>query len=390
MFGSRRRQETPREPYRTSPDGKPRHQKIVIFDEKARRDEWFGILENCRGHILRELPLVHGMVVLVDEDESGDVESLASKRAGVVRVDDDLDIEMAYELGSLAWGPRTREDIPWGVARIHLEGVDKSGRGVKVAVLDTGVDQTHPDLAGNIKANHTLLSGAISARDDNGHGTHVIGTIAALHNGIGITGVAPKASVYAVKVLDSKGSGKLSTLIEGIGWCLDKGIKVVNMSLSSSKENQTFRDGIQNARRAGMSMVCAAGNEGPTANSVGYPAKYVETIAVTATNKDDGIADFSSRGREVALCAPGVDILSTWPGRKYRRSSGTSMASPHVAGAVALLLEADSSLSPSDIKSILQSSADRLDGASSDEQGAGIINVSAALARVSKKRVLGP
>ena len=108
-----------------------------------------------------------------------------------------------------------------------------------------------------------------------------------------------------------------------------------------------------------------------------------------AIDQNDKIADFSSRGREVTLSAPGVDILSTWPGRKYRKSTGTSMAAPHVTGTVALLLEADPGLSPSEIKSILQASADRLDGVNQDEQGAGVLNVAQALSRISKKRTRG-
>jgi subtilisin len=135
-------------------------------------------------------------------------------------------------------------------------------------------------------------------------------------------------------------------------------------------------------------MVCAAGNSGPSANTVGYPAKYIETIAVAAINDKDAVADFSSRGREVAVSAPGVEILSTWPGRRYRKSTGTSMAAPHVTGAVALLLEADPALTPSEIKSILQSTSTPLSGAGPDEQGAGVIDVAAALARVARKRSL--
>ncbi|MDD3599027.1 MAG: S8 family serine peptidase, partial [Firmicutes bacterium] len=150
-----------------------------------------------------------------------------------------------------------------------------------------------------------------------------------------------------------------------------------------------FRDMVQNGRKAGITMVCAAGNRGPGSNSVGYPARYVESIAVAAIDQNDKIADFSSRGREVTLSAPGVDILSTWPGRKYRKSTGTSMAAPHVTGTVALLLEADPGLSPSEIKSILQASADRLDGVNQDEQGAGVLNVAQALSRISKKRTRG-
>jgi len=286
----------------------------------------------------------------------------------------------------MAWVPRLVENTPWGITRINLAGVDRTGRGVKVGVLDTGVDSSHPDIGRNVKGGMDIISGTASARDDNGHGTHVSGTIAALRNGVGVVGVAPDASVYSVKVLDSRGSGKLSNLVQGMEWCVSQQIKVVNLSLSASKENQTFRDVVLAARRAGITMVCAAGNSGPSPNSVGYPARYVETIAVAAVDDRDSVPNFSSRGREIAVSAPGVDVLSTWPGRRYRKSSGTSMAAPHVTGAVALMLEADPALTPSEVKSILQSTSVPLAGAGPDEQGAGVIDVAAALARVSKKR----
>ena len=369
-----------------SESGRRRQQKIVIFDKAVDRADWVGILSSCRGCVLRELPLVNGLLVLVDEDEATDVQSLVSSRAGVLRVDDDIDISMVFEVGRMAWGPRLVENTPWGITRINLAGVDRTGRGVKVGVLDTGIDSSHPDIGRNVKGGMDIISGTASARDDNGHGTHVSGTIAALRNGVGVVGVAPDASVYSVKVLDSRGSGKLSNLVQGMEWCVSQQIKVVNLSLSASKENQTFRDVVLAARRAGITMVCAAGNSGPSPNSVGYPARYVETIAVAAVDDRDSVPNFSSRGREIAVSAPGVDVLSTWPGRRYRKSSGTSMAAPHVTGAVALMLEADPALTPSEVKSILQSTSVPLAGAGPDEQGAGVIDVAAALARESKTR----
>lgn len=375
-----------RSSFRFSESGRRRQQKIVVFDKDVDRADWMGILSSCRGHVLKELPFVHGLLVLVDEDEAADVESLASSRSGVLRVDDDIDIDMVFEVGRLAWGPKLVENTPWGISRINLKGVDRTGRGVKVGVLDTGIDSVHPDIGRNVKGGMDAIGGTASARDDNGHGTHVSGTIAALRNGVGVVGVAPDASVYSVKVLDSRGSGKLSNLVQGMEWCVGQQIKVVNLSLSASKDNQTFRDVVQSARKAGITMVCAAGNSGPSPNTVGYPAKYIETIAVAAINDDDAVANFSSRGREIAVSAPGVDVLSTWPGRRYRKSSGTSMAAPHVTGAVALMLEADPALTPSEIKSILQSTSVPVAGAGSDEQGAGVIDVAAALARVAKKR----
>jgi subtilisin len=374
-----------------SASGRPRRQRIVVFDESVPRERWVETLAGCRGHILRELPLLNAVVVLVDEDEEMDVQHLMNTRAGVARVDDDIDIHL------VAGRPRPRgllmrlaarggDEVPWGVARLGLDGLPYTGKGVRIAVLDTGIDVNHPDLRTVSRQGFSVIDGKRPTADDNGHGTHVAGTIAAQRNGIGIVGVAPGATVYSVKVLDEKGSGKLSGLIEGLSWCIDHRIRVANLSLSSSTENQTFRDAIAAARKAGITLVCAAGNNGPGPNTVGYPAKFPEAVAVAATDENDEIATFSARGKEITVAAPGVNIKSTWPKRRYKTTSGTSMASPHVTGVVALMLEADPSLTPSEIKAVLQSTAARLPDLKPEEQGAGMINAASAIERVARKR----
>ncbi len=226
---------------------------------------------------------------------------------------------------------------PWGVVRIGAESAWSTyrGAGVNVAVIDTGIDLTHPDLKANIKGGINCIRPSKSPADDNGHGTHVAGTIAALNNSIGVVGVAPNASLYAVKVLNAAGSGSYSDIIEGIDWCANNDIQVANMSLGGSSDVQALEDACIAAQQAGVIIVAAAGNS--YGGSVGYPAAYPSVIAVSATDSSNKIAIFSSIGPEVEIAAPGVAIYSTYKGGAYATMSGTSMASPHVAGTIALM-----------------------------------------------------
>lgn len=177
-----------------------------------------------------------------------------------------------------------------------------------------------------------------SSDDDNGHGTHVAGIIAAADNSVGVVGTAPKAWLYAVKVLDRQGSGFVSDIIDGLQWSIANGMQVVNMSFGTSTDVPSLHEAISAAYKAGLVLVAAAGNSGPQDDTVLYPAKYEEVIAVSATDDADSLADWSSRGPEVELAAPGVNIYSTFRGGAYLALSGTSMASPHVAGAAALII----------------------------------------------------
>ncbi|SFR18261.1 Subtilase family protein [Desulfoscipio geothermicus DSM 3669] len=162
--------------------------------------------------------------------------------------------------------------------------------------MDTGIDLSHPDLLANIKGGYNAIKPNKSPADDNGHGTHVAGIIAAVNDNIGVVGVAPQAELYAVKVLSANGSGYLSDIIEGLEWCITNNMQVINMSLGTSSEVQSFHDAVIKVYNAGIVMVAAAGNSGPGDNTVEYPAKYEEVIAVSATSDNDAIASFSSRG----------------------------------------------------------------------------------------------
>ncbi len=234
------------------------------------------------------------------------------------------------------------ETIPAGVAQIKAPSAWDCSRGkvIKVAVLDTGIDYTHPDLAPNYKFGVSFVSTESSAMDFNSHGTHCAGTIAAAINDVGVVGVAPAAYLYAVKVLDKTGSGAWSNLIAGIDWCINKkNMNILSMSLGGTVAPSALATMCDAAWAKGVLLVAAAGNAGPPApggSTVIFPAKYNSVIAVSAIDSSNLIAGFSSYGPEVELCAPGVSVLSTIPGGGYGTKSGTSMACPHVSGAAAL------------------------------------------------------
>lgn len=266
--------------------------------------------------------------------------------------------------GDLDAVTQSAESIGWNISRIGADAAwtVSSGRDVNVAILDTGIDLDHPDLMANIEGGYMAIqTGAYSLpaaqtyNDDNNHGTHVAGIVAAVKdNGIGVVGVAPEADLYAVKVLDQNGSGYLSDIIEGIRWAIgtrtdaDPGnnIHIINMSLGTTSNVYLFQDAIIDAEDAGIMLVAAAGNNGPAEGTVTYPAAYPSVVAVGATDDQDAVASFSSRGVQVYLSAPGVAVLSTIATGGYAAYSGTSMASPHVAGAAALILQTNPLANP--------------------------------------------
>ncbi|MBA7671773.1 hypothetical protein ES703_79936 [subsurface metagenome] len=237
-------------------------------------------------------------------------------------------------------------DNSWGVKHIGAGIVhdgDNKGTGVKIAIIDSGVDYNHPDLNDNYAGGWDFVNNDSDPMDDDGHGTHVAGTIAAGDNGVGVVGVAPEARIYALKVLEG-GTGDYSDVIAAIQWAVDNGIQVTNNSYGSSGDpGTTVKAAFDNAYAVGVLHVAAAGNEGippGRGDNVIYPARWDSVIAVAATDENDNRARWSSTGPDVELSAPGVNINSTLPGGDYVRMSGTSMASPHVAGTAALVITA--------------------------------------------------
>jgi subtilisin family serine protease len=234
------------------------------------------------------------------------------------------------------------EQTDWGVERLGASKVwaRATGKGVRVAVLDTGCDLTHPDLAKGIVASKDFTGSRSGPSDVNGHGSHCCGTIGARKDGQGLIGVAPDCSLIVVKVLSDAGSGSDVGIAAGIDWATEQGADVISMSLGAAQPSGTIHEAVKRAVAKGVIVVAAAGNSGPGENTVGYPGAFAECVAVAASDDNDGIARFSSRGPQVYVTAPGVLIRSCYPGGRYAEMSGTSMATPHVAGAAALWVQA--------------------------------------------------
>ncbi|UPT75803.1 MAG: S8 family serine peptidase [Elusimicrobiota bacterium] len=267
---------------------------------------------------------------------------------------------------------------PWGIRRVNAasswETPRGQGAGAAVAVIDTGISRSHPDLAGQILGGFNALDAANPGKwdDDQGHGSHVAGTIAGKRDGKGVAGVAPLAKLYAVKVLDADGNGGYSDVIAGIEWVVKNKIPVANMSLGAEEGSEALKRAVAAATKAGLLIVAAAGNSG---GSVGYPAAYPETVAIAASDIKDGVAEFSSRGSEVDFIAPGVDVKSVDFGGGWTELSGTSMAAPHAAG-LAAIAWARGARTPAAIRSSLRGAASPLPGLGATLQGAGMIDAS--------------
>ena len=305
------------------------------------------------------------------------------------------------------------QTIPTGIRRIFadgnanldIDGIDDSRVDADVAVIDTGVDFEHPDLnvVGGVDCTVTTGTGPPWRRtfvcatdqgtggdDDHYHGTHVAGTIAALDNGVGVVGVAPGARIWAVKVLDSSGSGYTSGIVAGIDWIAQHGgIEVANMSLGGAGYSQAEYDAIQAAVNTGVAFAVAAGNDDADA-ALYSPAAFGNVLTVSAladfdglpgglgaptcrTDQDDTLADFSNWGPAVDVAAPGVCILSTYPIEQgsYGTISGTSMASPHVAGALALLASCSPAATEAQVHALYADVANAGNGDWTDDSGDG-------------------
>lgn len=233
----------------------------------------------------------------------------------------------------------SKQKFGWGITAFNLPEIWKQtqGENVTVAVLDTGCDLTHPDLKNNLLKGFNCIHKNSEPSDDNGHGTHVTGIICAENNEIGMVGVAPKAKVIPVKVLDKDGSGNLLNVAQGIRWAADQKVDFITLSLGSPNPVQQVRKAIQYAESKGIVTFCAAGNAGNT-HEIFYPANYPETIGIGSIAKDFNRSPFSCTGNDLDFLAPGSDIFSTVPVSWYAILSGTSMANPFVVGIACLLL----------------------------------------------------
>jgi subtilisin family serine protease len=361
--------------------------KIVVFEGSVNEQAQSEILAQFDGIIVRPLPIVNGVAVLLPASQG--IESAP----GVSSVEEDAVVSIQEE--TLGWGvDRIDADLAWSVS---------TGSAVKVAIIDTGIDKNHPDLVGNIKGGENFVRKGSRLDpnawgDDNGHGTHVAGIVAATDNDIGVIGTAPTAHLYGVKVLNRNGSGYLSDVIAGIEWAIGQRMDVINMSLGTTSDVGSLHSAVDKAYAAGIVVVAAAGNSGDTNpdNDVIYPARYGSVIAVAATDSGNLRAAWSSDGPEVELDAPGVGILSTYKGGGYRTLSGTSMATPHVSGTAALMkrtpvpaalaaydTDRSGSWNAAEIRTVLGATADDLGASGRDNYyGYGLVDAQEAVTGV--------
>jgi len=374
-------------------------QKIITFDA-AYKGAIDKSIENIGGKVTRKFTVVDALVaVFPDNIKDASIYSLK----GVSTVDEDSYLRWIEEapasmnsvqlpsmesaLGMIRTGEGwaapvfgeirpevtpAEKEIPWGVRRVNAAAAwdYTAGQGVKVAVIDTGVDYTHPDLAPNYKGGYNAIISTATPKDDHGHGSHVSGTIAGVKDLQGVVGIAPKVDLYGVKVLDKNGSGQYSWIVAGIEWAIQNHMDVINMSLGGGSGTEAMKQVMTKAKQAGVTVVCAAGNDsGP----VNFPAKYPEAIAVSASDSADKIASFSSRGAEIAVIAPGVNIYSVRKGGGYATMSGTSMACPHVAGLAALAIGGGAK-GPDAVRAALKAAATPLPGLKPTDQGAGLVD----------------
>jgi len=278
------------------------------------------------------------------------------RNPNVIAVDDDLAVHAIDAELDNTWGVKRI-----GAGTVHDEG--NKGSGVRVGILDTGIDTDHPDLNYDSSCSYSFVDGE-TLEDGYGHGTHTAGTVAALDNDTGVVGVAPEATLCIYKVLNNSGSGSYSDVIAALEQAVDDGVQVTNNSYGSSGDpGITVKAAFDNAYAAGVLNIGSAGNNGNaegTGDNCGFPARWNSVVATTATTQSDVRASFSSTCPEVELAAPGYSVLSTVPGGGYDYKSGTSMASPHAAGTAALVLAANPDWTNDEVRQQLQDTAEDL------------------------------
>ena len=340
---------------------------IVTYDGRpGRADE--RAIERLAGKVKYRYRIVDAIAAEVPR---GQLKQLA-RQPGVT------DVELDGKLTSFDHGANTGDleyENAWGVEHIgsravHLAGIN--GSGIKVAVIDTGIDYIHddpvdvpyvvdPEFNGIYAGGYDFFNGDADPFDDNGHGTHVSGILAAAHNGYLVTGVAPGVDLFALKILNANGEGEYSGLIAALQWVVDYNtanavdIRVVNMSLGGHEVSAALQAAVEATAASGVLLAAASGNVNPLVWQellygcpVAYPAAYPQVLSTTFTNGNDALTGYSCTGPEVDVAAPGDQIASTVPigtcmfcdPKGYSFQSGTSMASPHLAGTLALLLDA--------------------------------------------------
>ncbi len=258
----------------------------------------------------------------------------------------------------------------WNLKKVLVEDsydVSQGGFG-PIAIIDTGVDSTHPDLSGLVLEGYNTIDENNNTSDDHGHGTHVAGIASAqTNNASGVASISYASTILPVKVLSSDGTGTYGDVSEGIIYAADKGARIVNLSLGGSSDSKTLKRAVDYALNRGSTLVAAAGNNGN--DTPVYPAAYSGVLAVSASDQSDNLASFSSFGSNIFAASPGVSITSSVPGGSYKEFSGTSMSAPHLAGLLALALSAKPSLSNSELIEQVKMNAEKVGQYAYDENG---------------------
>ncbi|MBI5556475.1 MAG: S8 family serine peptidase [Deltaproteobacteria bacterium] len=353
---------------------------IIGFHKKPSQSEQ-ALLHNHRGRMKHAFRLINAWAANIPEQEIFRLR--ADPRIKYVAEDE--------EVYAVDPEPSSAEySTSWGISRIGCQSVHEqgvTGSGVRIAVLDSGIDYTHPEFLPSYQGGYDFVFDDSVPFDDswNSHGTHVSGIITAAADGNGVIGGAPDASLYAVKVLDGAGFGLLSFVISGLEWAVENKMDIANLSIAGP-DSPALREACDAAYAAGLLLVAAAGNT--RQGDVLYPAAYDSVIAVSASDQSDLPAYFSPMDTEIELMAPGVEIQSTVSGGGYGLLSGTSQAAPHVTAAAALIMSAgaidvnfDGVINNLDVRQLLQQTAIDLGDPGRDElYGFGLVDAAAAIA----------
>jgi hypothetical protein len=337
--------------------------------------EFDKVLKSINGKALGKVKKLNLSVVSLPSgvDEIATMNKLKNNRK-LKYVELDMAIRPSGSVSDPAFGSS------WALPKIGVPSAwdNANGSGIVVAVLDTGVDGTHPDLATNMVAGWNFYDNNSNTADVYGHGTMVAGTVAAVANdGIGSAGVAWGAKIMPVRISAPDGTAYWSTVAQGIDWAADNGARVVNVSYNGVSGSATVQSAADYMRSKGGVVVVAAGNSGAFDGT----AASDSLLSISATDANDALTSFSSYGAYVDLAAPGVNIYTTARGGGYANASGTSFSSPVVAGTVALMLAANGKLAPANVDSILKSTALDLGTAGYDQSyGYGRVNAAAAVA----------
>ncbi|KAF5057560.1 Subtilase family protein [anaerobic digester metagenome] len=327
--------------------------------------------------VITELTELNALIVSVPDPDRFVEE--ASQAPGIRFVERDIPV---YALDVPAYVPDDqRYAEQWGPQKIGAEyawSIEQGESNVLIAVVDTGIDYTHPDMGNYVAGGYDWVNDDNNPDDDHGHGTHCAGIAAAtIDNTLGIAGIS-QSRIMAEKVLDSNGSGTSSITAAAICHAADNGADVISMSLGADGPSQIVEEACRYAWEKGCVLVAASGNDGAT--RVIYPAAYDTVIAVGSVGKTGSRSTFSNYGTNLDLVAPGESILSTTPGNTYGQKSGTSMACPHVSGVAALLLSHYPGMSNLEVRNRLTETADDLGAAGKDTRyGYGLVNAFAAL-----------